>query len=326
MPTPTTLTVLPREAPGEAPITLATVAGPQAARVDPATAYLSRYTSAHSRRAMEASLRTVAGILAGRKVTDVRAVPWQAVRYEHAQAVRVALAGRYAVTSANRHLTALRGIVTECWRLGLVEKDVADRVADVPVVQGTVREKGRALRLEEVKALYEACDASPVGRRNAAVLVLCLGAGLRRSEACLLDMAHFDEASGKLSILGKGNKWRDVFLSPNAQAQIKSWLDVRGRMPGPLVTPCDHRQQLRRGARLTDDGVYSVLEALGKKAKVADFAPHDLRRTFITTLLEKGADVLAVSKLAGHASVQTTARYDKRGDEAKKNATRLLDF
>ena len=322
---PKALTVLPREAP-EATVTLAPVTGPQTARVDAATAYLSRYTSAHSRRAMEASLRVVAGILAGRQVDDVRVVPWQAVRYEHAQAVRVALAARYAVTSANRHLTALRGVVLECWRLGLVEKDVADRVADVPVVQGTVREKGRALRLEEVQALYAACGPDEVGRRNAAILVLCLGAGLRRSEACGLDLAHYDEATGKLSVLGKGNKWRTVFLSPNAKAQLESWLAARGRLPGPLVTPCDHRQHLRRGARLTDDGVYSVLEALAKRAKVADFTPHDLRRTFITTLLEKGADVLAVSKLAGHASVQTTSRYDKRGDDSKRNATKLLDF
>jgi site-specific recombinase XerD len=248
------------------------------------------------------------------------------VRYEHAQAVRAALATRYAVASANRHLMALRGVTMECWRLGLTDRDVADRIADVGAVKGNAPDHGRALRLDEVRALYAACDASDAGRRDAAVLVLCLGGGLRRSEASKLDVTNYAEGDGKLSVLGKGNKWRTVFLSPNAQAQVKSWLDVRGRLPGPMLAPCDRHGRIRRGSPLTEQGVYEVLAAIAKRAKVEAFAPHDLRRTFITTLLDKGADVLAVSKLAGHASVQTTSRYDKRGDEAKKNATRLLDF
>ena len=55
------------------------------------------------------------------------------------------------------------------------------------------------------------------------------------------------------------------------------------------------------------------------------FTPHDLRRTFITRLLEKGADALTVSKLAGHNSVQTTLGYDKRGEKTKQAASELLD-
>jgi integrase len=83
-------------------------------------------------------------------------------------------------------------------------------------------------------------------------------------------------------------------------------------------------QTIYRGGALTSQAVYNMLSKRGEQAGIKNFSPHDLRRTFISHLLDKGTDIATVSKMAGHANIQTTARYDRRPEEAKRKAAEVL--
>jgi integrase len=150
----------------------------------PVAVYLARLAPS-SRRTMHAALKSIAGLLSDDRC-DAWSLDWPQVRYRHTTAVRALLAdGRYAPSTGNRHLAALRGVLKECWRLGYVNAEDFRRAADLEPVRGSRLPRGRALQPGEVRALFAACeedDAKKPARaaRDAAILALLYGSGPRR--------------------------------------------------------------------------------------------------------------------------------------------------
>jgi len=75
---------------------------------------------------------------------------------------------------------------------------------------------------------------------------------------------------------------------------------------------------------MTAQAIRDVVDKRAEQAGIPHVSPHDLRRSFVSDLLDCGVDIATVASMAGHASVQTTARYDRRGEAAKKRAARSL--
>jgi integrase len=225
----------------------------------------------------------------------------------------------------NKALSALRGVLKEAWRLGLMSAEDLARAADVEPVRGSRPLKGRALEPHEVAALFHACmrDQTAAGPRDAVILALGVGAGLRRAEIAGLDLGDVDLDREIIRVLGKGRKVREVPIKGGTLEAIRAWLACRGNEAGSLVCP------VRKGGRvavqrLAPQGVLRVCEKRAREAGVPEFAAHDLRRTYISALLDQGVDLSVASDLAGHSSPDTTKRYDRRGERARHAATAAI--
>jgi integrase len=291
----------------------------------PAAVYLARLAPG-SRRTMAASLDQIAGLLTGSQAT-MQTLSWSALRYQHTAALRAHLAQLYAPATANKMLAALRGVLKETWRLGLVSAEDYHRAADLPSVRGTTLPRGRALSQVELAGLFQACagDLGPAGRRDAALLAVLYNCGLRRSELVALDLADYDPQRGAINVRsGKGNKGRISYTTDNSGELLENWLKVRKFSAGPLFTPINKGGAITL-RRLSDQAVRKILLKRARECGVNPFSPHDLRRTMIGDLLDAGADISTVQRMAGHANVTTTARYDRRGEAAKRKAANLLN-
>ena len=291
----------------------------------PAAVYLARISSG-SRRTMTDALDTVAGLLTSYRC-NAKTLDWSALRYQHTTAVRSLLAEIYAPATANKILAALRGVLREAWRLGQMDVEDYQRAADLGPVRGSQAERGRALVGAELQSLFAACakDKTPAGCRDAALLATLYGCGLRRSEAVALDLSDYDLKDGGLTVRsGKGRKARVTYVPEGARPALSAWVAVRGTAAGALFCPINKGGKLTLKP-MTDQAIRKILKKRGAEAGVAPFTPHDLRRTMIGDLLDAGADISTVQRLAGHANVTTTARYDRRGEATKKRAASLLD-
>lgn len=324
----------------------AALIAPVAVRNDqnPVRVYLGRLTSAHSRRTMGRALDTIADLLTGglpdqldtdgRLLTGAKAAllgsAWGLLRYQHTAKLRADLMGLYSASTANTYLSALRAVLKEAWRLGHMSAEDYQRATDIQNVRAEALPAGRDLAEGEIKALVQACldDRNTVAGIRDAAIIAVLYAGARRSEATRLDVADYDPASGRLTIRsGKGRKARTTYVDPGGQLALEDWLALRGDGPGALFL------RVRKGGQivpfvqdqhLTAQAVYNMLVKRGKQAGLADFSPHDFRRTVIGDLLDAGVDIATVARMMGHADVKTTKRYDRRPEQVKQTAAARL--
>jgi site-specific recombinase XerD len=290
---------------------------------NPVATYLARLAPG-SRRGQLAALNTVA-LLINKSAADAQGINWASLTYAQTAAVRATLAERYAPNTTKRMLAALRGVLKESWRLGQMTYDDYARAADIAPVRGQLPPRGRALNEAELEALFRGCQADPTtaGIRDAAILGLLYGIGLRRSELVRLDVADFDSGDGVLTIKGKGRQARSVYVVEETRTVLDRWLRVRGIVTGPMFFPLTKSGHLVP-KRLTCEGIAQILTKRARAANVERFSCHDLRRSFVTNLLDAGADLAVVQKLAGHRQISTTAIYDKRGEAAKLKAVELV--
>ena len=225
-------------------------------------------------------------------------------------------AGRTPATLARR-LAALRSFFKHVMLVGARSDNPAAGIASPP----RTRTLPRTLSAREAERLIEAAaGTTPRSFRDAALVELLYGAGLRVSEAVGLERASVDLEERLVRCLGKGGKERVVPIGRRAAVALRRYLS-RGR---PFLDR-RHRPELflnSRGGPLTRAGAFLILRKLAERAGLEPerVHPHLLRHSFATHLLEGGADLRSVQEMLGHADLATTELYTHVTDKRRREA------
>lgn len=230
------------------------------------------------------------------------------------------LAGRgHARASIARRAAAARTFTAWAAATGRIDADPGPRLlaprADkvIPHVL-SAPEASALLRTAE----EQTADGDATAVRDWAVLELLYASGVRIGELVALDVHHLDFGERLVRVLGKGDKERMVPFGVPAARALNQWLAVRDRLVIATTPPALFLGV--RGGRLGGRQVRDVVHRLTALAGVRDLAPHGLRHSAATHLLDGGSDLRTVQEVLGHSSLQTTQRYTHISAERLRSA------
>ncbi len=269
------------------------------ARFDPVSAYLDRLGPGSWRTILEALTKLANWASNGR--CDAFSLPWHLLRIEHTAALRTRLVSTLAPATANKHLAALRGVLKQCWRAGLIPAEAYQRAIDLPTVRGESPRRTNRLRAYDLYKLEQVCqcDPSPAGARDEALLVLLYGVHLRRSEVVALDLSDYDVATGELVTRSTGSgKLRRFGANPDARRALERWILIRGSDEGPLFNPVNKGGRIER-RRLSEQAIYIACQKRAAEAGLPPTSPEDLRR--VDARVAEGAPSYSAGSFAGVA-------------------------
>ena len=293
-------------------------------QTDPVTLYLQGLVPT-GRRSVKSLLKTAAAILDFEGELEV--MPWSIIEYQHLASIRSTLQEQQkSANTINLTLSALKGVMKACFNLKLISADQLLLLNDIKRVRGKRLPSGRSLSKQDIKKIYRACekDKTIAGKRDQAIITTMLASGIRRSEVVNITLDDYNTRNGQLNIqAGKGNKQRTAYINTESRQIIRKWLNVRGTEAGALFNPITKSSTIQY-RKISSQSIYGIIRQRAEQAKIEPCRPHDLRRTFVTHLLEAGIDINTARQLAGHSDIQTTARYDLRDEKSQKRALRRL--
>ncbi|WP_373499544.1 site-specific tyrosine recombinase XerD [Desulfococcus sp.] len=208
--------------------------------------------------------------------------------------------------SRARHLAALRGFYRFLVQEEVLAEDPSRRV-DLPKIGLKLPD---VLSIEEVERLLAMPDTTDsVGARNAAMLEVLYGAGLRVSELVTLKRHDVNTEACFLKVMGKGASERIVPVGSHAKARLEFYLGtarpllLKGRESAHLFVA-------RAGKPLTRQGFWKILKKYAEHSGIRkQITPHSLRHAFASHLLEGGADLRSIQMMLGHADISSTQIY-----------------
>ncbi|MFW0871413.1 MAG: site-specific tyrosine recombinase/integron integrase [Patescibacteria group bacterium] len=242
----------------------------------------------------------------------------QDITAESVRSFRIALnrsptrEGTMKKTTQNKYLIALRSFLKY-----LAKRDISTLEASKIELAQTAQRELDVITRDEFNRLMSAPSGSDLEDiRDKAILEFLYSTGLRVSELCSLK-EDIDLSRDELTIRGKGEKLRLVFISQAARRATRAYLDLRHQADLPILSPALF--VMKTGSAIYPRAVQRILNKRAREAGIMRrVTPHDLRHYFATDLLHNGADIRSVQMLLGHASINTTQVYTKLSDKFLK--------
>ena len=219
---------------------------------------------------------------------------------------------RYASTTINLRLAAVRRLAYEAADCGLLSADLAAGIRRVKGAKRLGIPVGNWLSAEQGKRLLRTVGVGGLrGKRDYATLAILLGCGLRRAELTTLrveDIQQREEHWVIADLIGKGGHIRTIPVPDWVKAGIDAWTAASGIADGILLRSINKAGRVW-GAGFSPKVIWGVVKEKAKICEIPDLAPHDLRRTCARLCHQAGGELEQIQFLLGHVSVQTTERY-----------------
>jgi integrase len=265
---------------------------------------LNSVVSEHSKRNYAKALDEVFTLCANRSQGLSRAL---LMEYRAAM-----LEKKLSASTVNVRLSAVRKLVGEAQRNGIIDAEEARNLAGVPNLSQKGTRLGNWLTRDQAKELLTVPDRSKIkGERDYAILALLLGCALRRQELASLDIGDIQLREGRwvvADLRGKGGRVRTVAIPLWVKKAIDGWMVAAKIEKGRLLRPLSKSGKVI-GDELGDWAIWSVVEQSANEIGIEHFGAHDLRRTCAKLCRKNGGDLEQIKFLLGHSSIQTTERY-----------------
>ncbi|WP_433970226.1 tyrosine-type recombinase/integrase [Tunturiibacter gelidiferens] len=215
-------------------------------------------------------------------------------------------------STINVRLSAVRKMIGEARKNGLLGAEEAATLTEVPNISQKGTRLGNWLNREQAKELLAVPDRTTLkGKRDYVILALLVGCALRRNELAELDVETIQQREGRwvlADLEGKGRRIRTVAIPIWVKHGINAWMTAAGIEDGRLLRSVSKSGKINRDT-LSDWAVWSVVEQSSKQIGIEHFGAHDLRRTCAKLCRKNGGDLEQIKFLLGHSSIQTTERY-----------------
>jgi len=256
--------------------------------------------SANSKRNYGQALDHLFAFAAGRPLSRELLLTWRASMEKQSP------------STVNIRLSAMRSLVSEARRAGLLSSEDADQLTDIPNIRQLGARKGNWLTREQAKELLAVPDRSKLkGKRDYVILSLLVACALRRTELAELEVRTIQQREGRwvlADLEGKGRRIRTVAVPIWVKQGIDAWTAAANITQGSLLRPI-RKGGKTKGDVLSDWAIWSVVEQAAKEIGIEQFGAHDLRRTCAKLCRKAGGDLEQIKFLLGHSSIQTTERY-----------------